>query len=293
MTSAAATTAPPAGAVTTVRIAHSPDSDDAFMFYALTQGQLDTSGLVVEHVLRDIESLNQAAFAGTYEITALSFHAYAHLADRYQLMPSGASFGDGYGPIVVCRQARTREDLAGRVVAIPGQLTTAHLALRLWQPAVEVRVVAFDRILEVVAAGEAEAGVVIHEGQLTYADQGLRAAVDLGAWWKGETGLPLPLGGNGIRRDVAEPLKQRLCRLLSASIAYGLDHRREALSYATRYARGLEDDPVRSDRFVDMYVNDWTRDYGEAGRRAVQLLLDRGCAAGLLPRRIEAEFVAA
>jgi 1,4-dihydroxy-6-naphthoate synthase len=293
MTPAAATTAPPAGAVTTVRIAHSPDSDDAFMFYALTQGQLDTSGLVVEHVLRDIESLNQAAFAGTYEITALSFHAYAHLADRYQLMPSGASFGDGYGPIVVCRQALTREDLAGRVVAIPGQLTTAHLALRLWQPAVEVRVVAFDRILEVVAAGEAEAGVVIHEGQLTYADQGLRAAVDLGAWWKGETGLPLPLGGNGIRRDVAEPLKQRLCRLLAASIAYGLDHRREALSYATRYARGLEDDPVRSDRFVDMYVNDWTRDYGEAGRRAVQLLLDRGCAAGLLPRRIEAEFVAA
>lgn len=293
MTSAAATTAPPAGAVTTVRIAHSPDSDDAFMFYALTQGQLDTSGLVVEHVLRDIESLNQAAFAGTYEITALSFHAYAHLADRYQLMPSGASFGDGYGPIVVCRQARTREDLAGRVVAIPGQLTTAHLALRLWQPAVEVRVVAFDRILEVVAAGEAEAGVVIHEGQLTYADQGLRAAVDLGAWWKGETGLPLPLGGNGIRRDVVEPLKQRLCRLLSASIAYGLDHRREALAYATRYARGLEDDPVRSDRFVDMYVNDWTRDYGEAGRRAVQLLLDRGFAAGLLPRRIEAEFVAA
>jgi 1,4-dihydroxy-6-naphthoate synthase len=293
MTSAAATTAPPAGAVTTVRIAHSPDSDDAFMFYALTQGQLDTSGLAVEHVLRDIESLNQAAFAGTYEITALSFHAYAHLADRYQLMPSGASFGDGYGPIVVCRQARTREDLAGRVVAIPGQLTTAHLALRLWQPAVEVRVVAFDRILEVVAAGEAEAGVVIHEGQLTYADQGLRAAVDLGAWWKGETGLPLPLGGNGIRRDVAEPLKQRLCRLLSASIAYGLDHRPEALSYATRYARGLEDDPVRSDRFVDMYVNDWTRDYGEAGRRAVQLLLDRGFAAGLLPRRIEAEFVAA
>lgn len=294
MTSAAATTtAPPAGAVTTVRIAHSPDSDDAFMFYALTQGQLDTSGLVVEHVLRDIESLNQAAFAGTYEITALSFHAYAHLADRYQLMPSGASFGDGYGPIVVCRQALTREDLAGRVVAIPGQLTTAHLALRLWQPAVEVRVVAFDRILEVVAAGEVAAGVVIHEGQLTYADQGLRAAVDLGAWWKGETGLPLPLGGNGIRRDVAEPLKQRLCRLLSASIAYGLDHRREALSYATRYARGLEDDPVRSDRFVDMYVNDWTRDYGEAGRRAVQLLLDRGFAAGLLPRRIEAELVAA
>jgi 1,4-dihydroxy-6-naphthoate synthase len=275
-----------------ISIAHSPDSDDAFMFYALTQGQLDTAGLAVEHVLRDIESLNQAAFAGTYEITALSFHAYAHLADRYQLMPSGASFGDGYGPIVVGREPLARGDLAGLTVAIPGQLTTAHLALRLWQPEVEVRVVPFDRILDVVAAGEAAAGVVIHEGQLTYAEQGLHAVVDLGAWWKADTGLPLPLGGNGIRRDIAEPLKRRLCRLLTASIEYGLDHRGEALSYAVRYARGLEDDPVRSDRFVSMYVNDWTRDYGEAGRRAVQLLLYRGFAAGLLPRRVEAELVA-
>jgi 1,4-dihydroxy-6-naphthoate synthase len=170
-------------------------------------------------------------------------------------------------------------------------VTTAHLALRLWQPAVEVRIVPFDRILEVVASGEAEAGVVIHEGQLTYGDLGLRAAVDLGAWWKGDTGLPLPLGGNGIRRDLEEGLKVRLCRLLKASIEYGLDHRQEALSYAVRYARGLEDDAERSDRFVGMYVNDWTRDYGEAGRRAVQLLLDRGFAAGLLPRRVEAEFV--
>jgi 1,4-dihydroxy-6-naphthoate synthase len=297
MTSAAIT-APPSGALTTVRIAHSPDSDDAFMFYALTQGRLDTSGLAVEHVLRDIETLNQAAFAGTYEITALSFHAYAHLADRYQLMPSGASFGDGYGPIVVCRSASppapplTRESLAGRVVAIPGRLTTAHLALRLWQPAIEARIVPFDRILDVVAEGGADAGVVIHEGQLTYAEQGLAAVVDLGAWWKAETGLPLPLGGNGIRRDLDPALKLRLCQLLAASIAYGLDHRREALGYAVRYARGLEDDPVRSDRFVAMYVNDWTRDYGEAGRRAVQLLLDRGFAAGLLPRRVEAELVA-
>jgi len=294
--SSAVTTAPPAGALTTVRIAHSPDSDDAFMFYALTQGRLETEGLAVEHVLRDIESLNQAAFSGTYEITALSFHGYAHVAGSYQLMPSGASFGDGYGPLVVCRETAAkvdREALAGRAVAIPGRLTTAHLALRLWQPEVAVRVVPFDRILDIVAAGEVEAGVVIHEGQLTYSDQGLRAVVDLGAWWKEETGLPLPLGGNGIRRDLDEALKRRLCHLLSASIAYGLDHRREALSYATRYARGLEDDPVRSDRFVGMYVNDWTRDYGEAGRRAVQLLLDRGFAAGLLPRPVEAEFVAA
>jgi 1,4-dihydroxy-6-naphthoate synthase len=282
---------------TPVHIAHSPDSDDAFMFYALTQGRLDITGLTIDHVLRDIETLNQAAFQGTYEITALSFHAYAHLADRYQLMPSGASFGDGYGPIVVCRDVAgrplRREDLAGKTVAIPGQLTTAHLALRLWQPAVETRIVPFDRILDVVAAGEAEAGVVIHEGQLTYHELNLAALVDLGAWWKEDTGLPLPLGGNGIRRDLAEPLKQRLSHLLTASIAWGLDHRQEALSYAVRYARGLEDDPERSDRFVGMYVNDWTRDYGVAGRRAVQMLLDRGFAAGLIPAKVEAEFIAA
>jgi 1,4-dihydroxy-6-naphthoate synthase len=278
---------------TLIRIAHSPDSDDAFMFYALTQGVLPIDGLRIEHKLADIETLNQAAFEGTYEITAFSFHAYAHLADRYQIMPSGASFGDGYGPIVVSRRPLGREDLAGMKIAIPGELTTAHLALRLWQPKVETTIVPFDRILEVVRDGEAEAGVVIHEGQLTYHELGLGKVVDLGEWWKGETGLPLPLGGNGIRRDLPKELKVRLCRLLSASIEYGLDHRGEALDYAVRYARGLEDDPERSDRFVGMYVNDWTRQYGEAGRKAVQLLLDRGHEAGLLPRRIEAEFIAA
>jgi 1,4-dihydroxy-6-naphthoate synthase len=276
---------------TTIRIAHSPDSDDAFMFYALTQGILDTGGLEIRHVLQDIESLNQAAFQSTYEITALSFHGYAHLADRYQLMPSGASFGDGYGPVVVSRTPLGRTDLAGRKVAIPGQLTTANLTLHLWQPEVETQIVPFDRILDVVLAGEAEAGVVIHEGQLTYGDLGLHNVVDLGVWWKGETGLPLPLGGNGIRRDLDPALKQRLCRLLTESIEYGLDHREEALGYAVKYARGLEDDPERSDRFVGMYVNDWTRGYGEVGRRAVQLLLDRGYQAGILPRRIEAEFI--
>lgn len=278
---------------TLVRIAHSPDSDDAFMFYALTQGLLATDGLEIRHVLQDIESLNQAAFHGTYEITALSFHGYAYLADRYQLMPSGASFGDGYGPVVVSRRPLRREDMVGLQVAIPGELTTAHLALRLWQPAVKTSIVPFDRILDVVAAGQVEAGVVIHEGQLTYGDVGLQKVVDLGEWWKGETGLPLPLGGNGIRRDLPEALKRRLCRLLSQSIEFGLDHRAEALGYALRYARGLEDDLARSDRFVGMYVNDWTRDYGEAGRRAVQLLLDRGHEAGILPRRVEAEFLEA
>ncbi len=274
-----------------IHIAHSPDSDDAFMFYALTQGLLDTQGLEIRHELQDIEALNQAAFEGIYEITALSFHAYAYLADRYQLMPSGASFGDGYGPVVVAREPLSRGDLPGLKVAIPGKLTTAHLALRLWQPEVTTEIVAFDRILDAVLACEADAGVVIHEGQLTYGDLGLRAVVDLGAWWKEETGGPLPLGGNGIRRDLDPELKQRLCRLLTASIEYGLDHRREALGYAVRYARGLEDDPERSDRFVGMYVNEWTRGYGEAGRRAVQRLLDRGYETGVLPQRVEAEFV--
>jgi 1,4-dihydroxy-6-naphthoate synthase len=276
---------------TTVRIAHSPDSDDAFMFYALTQGLLDTEGLEIRHELQDIETLNQAAFQGTYEITALSFHAYAYLADRYQLMPSGASFGDGYGPVVVSRKPLGRADLVGCKVAIPGKLTTANLALRLWQPEVTTEIVPFDRILDVVQEGKVDAGVVIHEGQLTYGDLGLRAVVDLGVWWKEETGGPLPLGGNGIRRDIDEGLKKRLCRLLTESIAYGLGHRQEALGYAIRYARGLEDDLERSDRFVGMYVNEWTRGYGEAGKRAVQLLLDRGHEAGILPRRIEAELI--
>ncbi|HEX5720372.1 MAG TPA: MqnA/MqnD/SBP family protein [Thermoanaerobaculia bacterium] len=276
---------------TTIRIAHSPDSDDAFMFYALTQGLLDTEGLEIRHVLQDIESLNQAAFQGTYEITALSFHGYAHLADRYQLMPSGASFGDGYGPVVVSRSPKGRADLVGCRVAVPGELTTANLVLHLWQPEVHHEIVPFDKILDVVADGQMDAGVVIHEGQLTYGDLGLRAVEDLGVWWKEETGGPLPLGGNGIRRDIEPALKARLCRLLTESIAYGLDHRDEALDYAIRYARGLEDDRERSDRFVGMYVNDWTRGYGEAGRRAVQLLLDRGHEAGFLPERVVAEFI--
>jgi len=274
-----------------ISIAHSPDSDDAFMFYAMTQGCLDTEGLEIEHTLQDIESLNQAAFQGRHEITALSLHAYAYLSDRYELMPSGASFGDGYGPVVVSRQAASRSDLDGMRVAIPGELTTAHLALKLWNPSVETAIVEFDRILDVVEQGEFDAGVVIHEGQLTFADQGLVSVVDLGAWWAEETDGPLPLGANGIRKDIEPQLKARLCRLLTESVDYALSNRQEALGYASRYARGIEDDPVRSDRFVGMYVNHWTLDYGDAGRRTVQLLLDRGHAAGILPHRIEAEFV--
>lgn len=280
-----------ATATRTIRIAHSPDSDDAFMFYALTQGVLDVSGLDIQHVLKDIESLNRDAFEGTFEISAISIHAYAHLVDRYQLMPSGASFGDNYGPVVVAREALSRDDLVGRTVAIPGELTTAALALQLWLPGTATRVVPFDRILDAVRDGEVDAGVVIHEGQLTYEDEGLHAAVDLGVWWHEETGGPLPLGGNGIRKDLEPELKKRLCRLLRESIDYALEHRAEALAFARRFARGIEDDPERSDRFVGMYVNEWTRDYGVAGRRAVQQLLDRGAEAGILPRPVEAEFV--
>jgi len=276
-----------------IRIAHSPDSDDAFMFYALTQGLLDTSGLEISHVLADIETLNREAFAGTYEITAFSFHAYAHLQERYAIMPSGASFGDGYGPVVIAKKEIGREDLPNLVTAIPGALTTAHMALKLWQPDAKVKVVAFDEIFDAVASGAADAGVVIHEGQLTWEDMGFRALVDLGAWWKEETGGPLPLGGNGIRKDLDPELRKRLNRLLTESIAYALDHREEALGYAVKYAREIAADPVRSDRFVGMYVNEWTRDYGEAGRRAVQHLLDRGHEAGVLPEAVTAEFDAA
>ncbi|MFN7941191.1 MAG: MqnA/MqnD/SBP family protein [Thermoanaerobaculia bacterium] len=275
----------------TVRIAHSPDSDDAFMFYALTQGVLDIEGLAIEHVLADIETLNQAAFSGTYDITALSFHAYAHLADRYALMPSGASFGDGYGPVVIAKGDLSRDDLPNRLTAIPGELTTAALALKLWQPQAHTVVVPFDRIFDAVATGYADAGVVIHEGQLTWQDEGFRALVDLGEWWRRETGGPLPLGGNGIKKDLEPALQRRLCRLLTESIAYALDHRTEALAFAVRYAREIAADPVRSDRFVGMYVNEWTRDYGAAGRRAVAELLERGFAAGVLPRRVVPEFV--
>jgi 1,4-dihydroxy-6-naphthoate synthase len=278
--------------MTTIRIAHSPDSDDAFMFYALTQGILDTGGMEIEHVLADIETLNRVAFERTYDVTALSFHGYAHLADRYSLMPSGASFGDGYGPVVIAKREIGRADLPALVTAIPGELTTAHLALKLWQPAAKTTVVAFDEIFDAVASGRADAGVVIHEGQLTWEDGGFRAVVDLGAWWHEETGGPLPLGGNGIRKDLEPELKRRLCRLLTESIAYALDHREEALAFAVRYAREIAADPVRSDRFVGMYVNEWTRGYGAAGRAAVQQLLDRGFEAGILPRRVVAEFEA-
>jgi 5,8-dihydroxy-2-naphthoate synthase len=264
-----------------IRIAHSPDSDDAFMFYGLASGNVPSPGFELEHVLSDIETLNQAAFKGTYEISAVSFHAYAHLTDRYVLLPHGASMGDRYGPIVVAR-ADGLSSLRGVRVAVPGLLTTAFLTLRLFEPGVEHVVVPFDEIQDRVRAGEFAAGLLIHEGQLTYADDGLKKVVDLGEWWADRTGgLPLPLGGNVIRRDLGPSTIRTLSQLLHDSIAYGLSHRDEAVKHAMQYGRGL--DRLRTDQFVGMYVNGLTLDYGERGRQAVTRLLGEAVTAGLIP----------
>src|SRR5437867_4678468 len=271
-----------------IHIAHSPDSDDAFMFYGLASGNVPADGLELEHVLSDIETLNRAAFTGTYEITAVSFHAYAHLTDRYILLPHGASMGDRYGPVVVAKRDGPAS-LNGIRVAIPGELTTAFLTLRLFDPSVEYVVVPFDQIQEKVHAGDVAAGLLIHEGQLTYADEGLRKIVDLGEWWAERTGgLPLPLGGNIIRRDLGAPTISTLSKLLHDSVAYGLGHREEAIKYAMQFGRGL--DRARTDRFVGMYVNDLTLDYGPRGRAAVYRLLGDAQAAGLLPKPVNVEF---
>jgi 5,8-dihydroxy-2-naphthoate synthase len=272
-----------------LRLAHSPDSDDAFMFYALATKKIPTGNLSFAHVLEDIETLNRKAREEVYDITAVSFHAYPELADRYILMSSGASFGDGYGPIVVTRTPLLGESLKGKRIAIPGKRTTAYLALRLYESDFEPVETRFDEILETVIKGEADAGVVIHEGQLTYASYGLAKTVDLGIWWKEETGLPLPLGGNVIRRALDPETISRADELLRASIAYGLEHRDEALEYALHFARGLE--PATAEHFVSMYVNQWTLDYGEKGRLAVQTLLDRAFQAGMIPQAVQAEFV--
>jgi 5,8-dihydroxy-2-naphthoate synthase len=272
-----------------LRLAHSPDSDDAFMFYALATRKIPTGNLVFTHALEDIETLNRKASTETYDITAVSFHAYAYLADRYILMNSGASFGDGYGPIIVTRAASQGEGLKGKRIAVPGTQTTAYLALRLYEPDFQTVEVRFDEVLDKVAKGEADAGVVIHEGQLTYGSFGLAKVVDLGAWWQSETGLPLPLGGNVIRRSLDPGTVRQADTILRASIEYALEHREEALAYAMPFARGLE--LSAAEHFVSMYVNDWTLDYGERGRRAVQTLLDRGYQAGVIPQAVTAEFV--
>jgi len=271
-----------------ITVAHSPDSDDAFMFYGLATGHVPTDGLEVEHLLCDIETLNRAAFSGTYEVSAVSFNAYAQLTDKYLLLPHGSSMGDKYGPIVVAREngpATTK----GTTVAVPGVLTTAFLTLRLYDPDVAFVVMPFDRIQDAVREGEVEAGLLIHEGQLTYQDEGLKKVVDLGEWWAERTGgLPLPLGGNVIRRDLGPDMIRKVSRMLHDSIAYGLNHRTEALDHAMQYGRGL--DRSRADRFVGMYVNDLTLDYGDRGRAAVQRLMDEAWEKRLIPRPVAVEF---
>jgi 1,4-dihydroxy-6-naphthoate synthase len=259
------------------------------MFYGLATQKLRTDNLVFAHILEDIETLNEKALEGVYDITAISFHAYPYLADRYVLLPSGASFGEHYGPVVVARAALGAEGLRGKRVAVPGKMTTAYLALRLYERDFEPVFTPFDRVLEAVTRGGVDAGVVIHEGQLTYAEAGLTKIVDLGEWWYQETSLPLPLGGNAIRRSLDRGTLRAVARLLKESIQYSLDHREKALDYALQFARGL--DTPTTDRFVAMYVNDWTLDYGERGRQAVQALLDRGFEKGLLPEHVQAEFV--
>jgi 1,4-dihydroxy-6-naphthoate synthase len=276
---------------TKITIAHSPDSDDAFMFYGFASGAVDTEGLEIAQVLADIETLNRAAVTGTYEVTAASFHAFAHLSDKYALLPHGASMGDNYGPMVVVRQDGPAS-LDGVTVAIPGLWTSAWLALQLYQPGLKYVVMPFDEILEAVRDGKVEAGLLIHEGQLTYGDEGLRLLVDLGVWWAERTGgLPLPLGGNLIRRDLGPAMMKRVSRMLHASIAHALTHRADALAYAKTYGRGLADE--RIDTFVGMYVNDLTLDYGERGRTAVRRFFDEAWEKRLVPAPVNVEFVGA
>ncbi len=272
-----------------ITVAHSPDSDDAFMFYGFACGAVAADGFEIDQVLADIESLNRAAFEGRYEVTAVSFHAYAHLLDRYALLPHGASMGDRYGPIVVTQAGGPRA-LDGVTVAVPGELTTAYLALQLFHPGVAYRVMPFDEIQPAVADGTVEAGLLIHEGQLTYGDEGLRCLVDLGVWWADRTGgLPLPLGCNVIRRDLGAGTMREVSRLLRASIAHALDHRDDAIEYALDFGRGL--DVERTDRFVGMYVNGLTLDYGERGRAAVERLFADAYGRKLIPARVPVEFV--
>jgi len=275
---------------TRITVAHSPDSDDAFMFFGLASGAVDTGGIVVDQVLSDIETLNRAAFEGRYEVTAVSFHAYAHLVDKYALLPHGASMGDSYGPIVVAKEGGATA-VKGARIAIPGTLTTAYLALRLYEPSFEYVVVPFDQIQKAVAEGKAEAGLLIHEGQLTYSEEGLQKIVDLGEWWAGRTGgLPLPLGGNIIRRDLGPEMIRKVSKMLHDSIAYALSHREEAVEYALQFGRGL--DRARTDRFVGMYVNDLTLSYGDRGRKGVERLLSEAFEKGLIPHRVPVEFAA-
>ena len=272
-----------------ISIAHSPDSDDAFMFYGLATNKIRVPGLKFNHSLTDIETLNRKAMEGFYDVTAISFHAYPYIQDKYALMPCGGSVGDKYGPMVVAPKAFGLDELKRMKVAVPGTLTTAYLALKLFAPKIETTVVPFDQIIPEVLAGKHEAGLIIHEGQLTYDRSGLHKILDLGKWWNELTGLPLPLGGNAIRRELGSELIPTINKALRDSIQYALDHREEALSYAMQFARDL--DPQMADRFVGMYVNERTLDYGDDGKEAVDRLLGMGYRAGIIPHKPAVEFV--
>ena len=272
-----------------IQLAHSPDSDDAFMFYALATGKVRIPGVKFNHVLCDIESLNRAAEKEVYDVTAVSFYGYSFIADKYVLLDCGASFGEGYGPIVVASHPIKKDDLKGRRIAIPGERTTSYLALKLFEPDVDTVTMPFDKILDAVAAKEVDAGLLIHEGQLIYSQMGLNRVVDLGQWWQEETGLPLPLGANAIRRSLNSSLGRDVERVIRESVSYALEHREAALNYALQFARDM--DPAMADRFIGMYVNRWTLDYGEEGRRAVRELLGRGAAVGLVAPAFKIEFL--
>jgi len=273
----------------TITVAHSPDSDDAFMFYGLATNKLETPGLKFEHTLKDIQSLNEDAKNGVFDVTAISFHAYAYIADKYALLPHGASIGDNYGPIVVSKDPRDASEIASMKIAIPGELTSAFLALRLYSQKFEYIVVPFDKIIDAVKDGKADAGLLIHEGQLFYNQMGLHKVLDLGEWWHEKTGLPLPMGGNVIRRDLGEDLMKQVSKHLHESIVYSMENREDALSYAMQFARDME--PALADRFVAMWVNDLTLDYGSRGREGVRRLMKEGFAAGIIPHEVTIDFV--
>lgn len=274
---------------TTITLAHSPDSDDAFMFYGLATHKLDTGGLNFQHLLKDIQTLNEEATRGTYDVTAISFHAYAYVADKYALLPHGASIGDNYGPVVVSREPATPDDIPNLKIAIPGKLTSAFLALRLFNAEFKYEVVPFDKIIDAVLDGTCDAGLLIHEGQLFYQRRGLHKVLDLGEWWHQRHGLPLPMGGNAIKRDLGPELTKEVSNLLRESIRYSLTHREDALQYALQFARDM--DPALADRFVGMWVNELTLDYTDRGREAVRRLLEEGFDKGIIPNRVPVDFV--
>jgi 1,4-dihydroxy-6-naphthoate synthase len=273
----------------TITVAHSPDSDDAFMFYGLATNKLETDGLKFEHSLKDIQSLNEDAKSGVYDVTAISFHAYAYVADKYALLPHGASIGDKYGPILVSKEPRKPEDVGDMTIAVPGELTSAYLALRIFNKDFKHIVVSFDQIIDAVLKGDADAGLLIHEGQLFYMEKGLDKVLDLGEWWHERTGLPLPMGGNAIKRELGDDLMRRVSKHLHRSIVYSMENREDALAYAMQFARDMS--PEVADRFVAMWVNDLTLDYGERGKEGVRRLLQEGFDAGIIPHKVEVEFV--